>query len=217
MAANRPTPTPEVVAWLKKYEGNFSFYLSLRNQFEKEGWLSELQQTRIVEAMKREANQKSSGSTPQLREMANPTYPAGTVVEVKKWLAERIAKHFGLETAYRNLEIKRTFNESAKAVQVEIKLSPKIGCNCSVCGQKLDTEVSRATGIGPVCADRLGIRRATKSNAQEILKEIESRINSLPAYGPLWVPRSQIKGIVGADVAGESHWQEDEEYHGEGK
>lgn len=206
-----PTPTPELLEWLKAYKGNTSFYHSLYKQWLERGWLSALQQTRIGEAMEREIQARPDHKPFQPKEFVNPTYPNGTAVEVKKWLAERIAKDMGLEVAYRNIEILQTFNESAKAVQIQFKLSPKAGRRCSVCGNALDTDISRATGIGPVCAKRLHIARYTKGSAQEILKEIETRINALPSYGPLWVPRSQIKGIVGAEVAGEDHWSDNDE------
>lgn len=57
-----PTPFetahPTVVAWLKQYTGNFSFYVSLKEQFQRNGDLSERQIESIYKAIERDSGSK---------------------------------------------------------------------------------------------------------------------------------------------------------------
>ncbi len=48
------TAHPTVVAWLKAYKGNFDFYLSLRDQYDRRGDLSEKQTAAIYKAIARD-------------------------------------------------------------------------------------------------------------------------------------------------------------------
>lgn len=98
-----------------------------------------------------------------------------------------------IEYLYRNITINKVEAETAKAVRIRFEFYGGIGRNCHVCGASLDTEVSRACGIGPVCAKRMGLPRPNANNASIVLAQIEEIAGSFGEIGPVWVPKSCIE------------------------
>jgi hypothetical protein len=125
----------------------------------------------------------------------------GQRIEIKAWIARRLAADLGREFFFRNLEVTTVHNETAKAFQVSVKFVAQIVTSCHVCGRDLDTDVSRATGIGPVCADKIGLPRPTLVTAQETLASIDALCNQIGAVGPIWIPKSQIKSMISENNA----------------
>lgn len=93
---------------------------------------------------------------------------------------------------FRNLKVEEVSGETARAYQVKVSFSSRAFVCCNVCGRPLDNAISRATGIGPVCADKLGIPRPTLETAEETLKHLDSIAASQGSIGPFWLPKSQM-------------------------
>lgn len=184
---------PDVVAWLESYKGNFEFYLSVRDQYQSRGELSDKQIAAIKRAIEKD-QQKSAPNQRVLEVMKNPTYKPGTVLEVKKSMARRLQEEYKMSHLFYILEVVNTFRETEKAIYVSVRLVPRFANNCMICGLTLENQVSRATGIGPICAKKTGIARYSIGDAQFVLKEIESKLPK--GERTMWVPRSTIKGIV---------------------
>lgn len=117
----------------------------------------------------------------------------GQAFEIKTWLAKALQKQLDMKFFLRNLEVVEVLSETPKAYMVKIQFVSKIACNCHVCGRPLDTEVSRAVGIGPVCAVKIGLIRPTLNDAQSTINELEALCRTIGTIGPVWVPKSQIK------------------------
>lgn len=66
---------------------------------------------------------------------------------------------------------------------------------CAVCGRVLDNDISRASGIGPICAGKMGLPRPTRENANEILKQLEEKTKNMAPIERKWIPKSQMKII----------------------
>lgn len=64
------TAHPAVVTWLKNYQGNFPFYLSLKSQYEQRGDLSEKQVASIYNAIERETGKVIERAPADLLEKA---------------------------------------------------------------------------------------------------------------------------------------------------
>jgi hypothetical protein len=177
----------QIVTFLKNNQWS-DFYRSVLAQYESKGQLSPRQIECIENAMIRAANRQSVG----LKEYS---IQPGAIVEVKAWIARRLQADNEMPYFFRNLEVVEIKNETAKAYQLTVKFVSKIVTSCHICGKDLDTDISRATGIGPVCADRLGIRRPTLETAHETLQAIDALCRNLGIIGPLWIPKSQIKTV----------------------
>lgn len=179
-------PNQDVLNFLRS-NGWSSFYASLLNQFEAKGYLS----PRQIESVEKAILKKSQ--PPQQREF---TIKIGQRVEVKAWIARRLAADLSLDFFFRNVEVVEVINETYKAYQLKVKFVSQIVTSCHICGRDLDTEISRATGIGPVCADKMGLPRPTLATAQDTLAAIDALCVKIGSVGPIWIPKSQIKGSV---------------------
>lgn len=196
---------PDVVAWLKNYRGDFAFYLSVRDQYEGRGTLSPKQVEAIKRAIARDqkpardpqatAPQAATPAVPQKMDQSKATYAPGTVLQLKKFFATKLQQEIGMSHLFVNVEIVETIRETAKAIQATIRFSARYSTTCSCCGRVLDNQVSRATGIGPICADKMGISQYSLENAQAVLKELESKLQQL-GQKTVWIPRSGIKQVV---------------------
>jgi hypothetical protein len=181
---------PEI-EWIAAYRGTNNFLLSLQAQAEREG-LSPNQITRVQENMQRE-----QPTFPTFRPIvATPQQPPqlrnGDQIEVKHFIAERIAQDAKAPVAFRNFEVVEMLRESAKAIQVRVRMASKIASSCHLCGQPLDTEISRASGVGPVCAEKLGFKRPKLTDAADILAKLDKMAQDFGIIGPVWIPKSQI-------------------------
>lgn len=183
------THTPEI-QWLLNYQGTFPFYLSLRQQFESRGTLSDKQIEALTRAVQRDEKPSVDRATPT----ETRTLRAGDGLEIRAWLARSIAAEFNHELAFRNLRITAVHRETAMAWQVSFRYVSKICNNCHLCGKELDTEISRACGVGPTCAKKLGFKRATLADAGKILEAMEAAASSIGELGPRWLPKSQACG-----------------------
>lgn len=178
-------PSTEVKAWLENYEGDFPFYLSLKNQLNARGVLSLKQIEAVERAISRESAPKRVFNPEDCR------FKAGDVVEIKTWLAKKLAEQNDVVVFFRNLKIVEVHNATAKAMLVSVAFHSDVCTSCHVCGRTLTNDFSRATGIGPVCLERLGIEVENF--------DIEATIAQMEIYAKergnfkIWLPFSQIK------------------------
>ena len=139
------------------------------------------------------------------REINPPTEPTGievsSFIEVKKWYAGIVKDELNLGFMFRNWRVKKIYRETQKAVLVDAEAFGGILTSCGVCGRKLDNKISKATGIGPICAEKIGLERPTMENAKEIVEELEKKVKALKPITKKWIPKSQIsKGVE--DIVG---------------
>lgn len=116
------------------------------------------------------------------------------VVELKKWYARTLKESLGNEIIYRNIKITKKYAETSRAVLVDFEFFGGISVSCGCCGLPLDNEISKACGIGPVCATKIGLPRPTMENAKEILVKLNEKMKELKNVEKIWIPKSQIKG-----------------------
>lgn len=161
-----------------------SFYASCLAQYHANGMLSPRQVECIQAAML-----KASQPAPRRESILK----VGQRFEIKAWLARRLATELNLKTFFRNLEVIEVIRETNKAIQVKVRFVSQIVTNCHICGRALDHDISRATGIGPICAVKIGLPRPTMATAQDTLKAIDELCATIGSIGPIWVPKSQIK------------------------
>lgn len=120
----------------------------------------------------------------------------GQIFEVSKWYAQRFKENNNTQYTFRNLEILKVHSETPRAYLVDAKFFSGIASSCGVCGRGLDNDTSRATGIGPICASKLGLPRPTMETAKLVVAELEKLSEAQGVFHQVWVPKSQIKSIV---------------------
>jgi len=120
----------------------------------------------------------------------------GKILEVSKWYAGVFKENNNTKYAFRNLKILKVYRETEKALQVDAKFYGGIASRCGCCGRELNNDISRATGIGPVCAMKIGLPRPTMDSAKEIVAKLESMSEAQGTFKGVWIPKSQIKEII---------------------
>jgi hypothetical protein len=192
---------PEI-DWIAVYNGTNSFLLSVQAQYRKDGGLSPAQINRIQENMRQEQPVFQGIVPPRPYPAPRPQFSVkpGDQLEIKHFVAQRIAQEQDIRLtpespaviAFRNIEVVEVLRESEKAIQVRIRYISKIASHCHLCGMALDTEISRACGIGPTCAGKLGFKRPKVADAAAILAKMEEVAQRIGVIGPVWLPKSQI-------------------------
>jgi len=123
----------------------------------------------------------------------NFTFVPGDQLELGGGFVRNIKRELEMEIFFCNVEVVEVLAETFKAVRARIKFVSKIAESCHMCGRSLDDEVSKATGVGPICIKRLGIKKASVENAHLIIAELDRLVEHLGVTGPFWIPKSQIK------------------------
>lgn len=169
---------------VRVYNGQNSFMLSLRSNLNRWGKLSPKQ----LAAAEKFLAPKPAPKTEDF------TYKAGDKINITKWLSRTLAKQNNMEYFFRNLVVEECHAESIKAIQVSFRFDSEVTSSCHCCGRGLDNEISKATGVGPVCAKKyLKMKRVSMDNAQEILDKIEEEARSAGVFKSIWIPKSQLR------------------------
>lgn len=177
-----------VYSAITNYQGYNGFMLSLKRQLMIKGTLSVRQLTC--------AGQFFGLKTETISETPNSktfSFNKGDKITIKKWFANQQAKGLKLRIFFRNLIIEEVISETNKAIQVKVSFNSKITTYCHCCGLNLDNEVSKAMGIGPVCAKKyFGFKKVSLTDAMAVLTKIEEEAKIAGVIGPIWIPKSQI-------------------------
>lgn len=174
----------DVVAWLRAYSGTFEFYVSLKMQLAAKGKLSPKQIDSVRRAIARD-EQKAIERVSQVF-----TLDAGDVLRVSKWLAHELARKAGLARPHFVVEVVRVEAETPKAYKLDVRLSAQRTSVCSICGIKLTNAESVTNGIGPICAEKVGVGYSGAS-----LEELAEKLKTTAVVNT-WVPKGAIKERV---------------------
>jgi hypothetical protein len=172
------------VSFLSSKAQSNPFFKSLLNQWETKNRLSDKQIICITRAMSKEGLIKGADLN---------TFKNGALITISKTIANKKAEEFNMAYFFRNLVVVETHRETFKAVQLTVKFQSDITTTCHICGRNLSCEVSKATGIGPVCAEKLGFKRPTLKDSVKILQSVEKLVKQVGDIGPLWIPKYSIK------------------------
>lgn len=187
-----------VIQFLFDNQSWSDFYASLVASFNKYGRLTDRQYECAQRGMEKANARKAAPSvTVDNAPKKEFSIKVGQVIEIKTWLANKFKEEAKMDFFLRNLEIVEVLDETARAYQVQVRFVSKIVKNCCACGKALDNEISKATGIGPTCAKKIGLSRPSLNDAQKTIIELEALCVKIGLIGPLWIPKSQIKLIDG--------------------
>lgn len=106
--------------------------------------------------------------------------------------ARRIKKSNDFEFAPTTITITKFHGQTNKAILVSGTLTEGHAGVCKCCGSTLTGEISKATGLGPVCSEKLSIRYIKNISELAVYKKrLQRRINEIGEL-KFWVPKSQI-------------------------
>lgn len=174
--------------WFKP-ETDLANFKALSQELESENVLvafsSSLESTNALIKARRESRQ------PALVEH----FLTNKVVEMTKWYATKFQEQHETKFAFRNLKILKVKVETERAFLVDVEFFGGISNSCGCCGKRLTDRFSVATGIGPICAERLGIPRITDLEQAHLVIEQMGRIcREAGVFKEVWIPKSQIRG-----------------------
>ena len=173
----------EAIDFIKNYNGSNNFFNSLKDFYSKNGKLTDGQ----AKAVCRSISPKNS-------------FKIGQQIEIKKWLANSLAKENDLNFFFRNLKIEAVYRETEKAINVDVSFFSEIAVNCHCCGRALTDEISQAVGVGPICIKKyLGINKPNIKDVEVIRAAITAKANDVGIVKSLWIPKSQIKEVDNAN------------------
>jgi Family of unknown function (DUF6011) len=187
--------TQNIYSLISNYNGYSNFIKSLRSQLNYKGNLS----PRQLECATQFFNAATSPAVaPQTEDKPFPvpqtfSKAKGDVMTIRKHFANKKAKELGYKVFFRTVVVEEVLAETPRAIQVKVSFSSKLSTYCVCCGLNLDTEVSKATGVGAVCAKKyLGIKRVTLADAPMVLARIEEETKALGITPAIWIPKSQM-------------------------
>ena len=172
----------EIVTQLKEYKGSFAFLVDLKGRVLKGKVLSPAQLNAAAKCL---ANANTPKPVQQSRAVSID-------IVVTKWYARALQRDQKLQFAPFTLTITEIHQESAKAVKATVKMTAGEVSVCRCCGAGLTDEKSQATGLGPVCAKKLGVKYITNLNDVARFKsDLQKRIEEIGSF-EVWIPRSQV-------------------------
>ena len=178
--------------WFKSAT-DLSAQKALSEELESEGVLvaftSSLESLRTLSRAMRE-------STREAREPEIAHRLTGSILEMSKWYATKFHEQHGTRFAFRNLKVLKVKAETPRAYLMEVEFFGGISSSCGCCGKALRDRFSIATGIGPVCAERLGIPRATEDQAHLVIEQMARICREAGTFREVWIPKSQIKNVT---------------------
>ena len=200
VAAPTPPPVSQLVRdYLeeKAKEGNW-FFASLNRQVQARGYLSRSQQKSTDLAMEKDGFLFKE-------KLETFTLPVGEKIEINRGLANKMKKKLKMMVFFSNLEVVQVLNENEHGYRANVRFVSGVCTNCHCCGKDLDTEVSRASGIGPTCAKKyFSIKRATMDMAQKILDLLDKYCLEVGVIENVWIPKDKIHARLGQAHAPDS-------------
>lgn len=178
----------EAYTWIKNYSGTFSFYLSLKEQYLRKGFLSEAQINSVFKAMTNETAYLLRKNSPQEGKVFS--LKNNSIILLSKFIGIQIASNAGLTKPFYLFEVVKVEAETEKAYKATLKMTAQRTSHCGQCGIRLTNEKSVAAGIGPICAERLGI-----PYGEDSLTELKKLLLTKKEVST-WIPKKCIKEII---------------------
>lgn len=144
-----PVGKETAAKWLESYTGTFPFVLSLKSQFKQWGKLSDKQWSAVDKCMV--ANSTPKG--PRVDLVPN----CSVDIVLKRFIAKRVSEEKKLKFSPFTYTVKTIKWNTLKAMGVVMSPNFSNVSVCRCCGKALTDWRSLATGVGAVCAKKMGI------------------------------------------------------------
>ena len=176
---------PAELRSILEYNGQTAFIVDLKTKYLTYRNLTDKQIQKGYEAVNRE-KAKNSQTTLNLKLVGN-------TIKLGRSIAEKIKEAKGLEFFPILVDVTEVMVMSDKAFKLKAKLTKENGGICRCCGRTLTDEMSRLTGIGPVCSAHIGVKHPeTKLDLPMYRERINNKIDEIGEF-EFWIPK---RGIV---------------------
>ena len=176
--------TPELKK-IAEYVGKNSFVLDIQSKLKEFGKLSVKQEEAAINQIQKEEDRSKT---------INLNIPIeGDTIKVGRKIGEQLKTTYNLNFNPILLDVKKVISMSPKAVKFLVKLTIKRGKVCTCCMKTLTDEFSMLTGLGKICATKIGVPYITDSSQAETFRlDYLKRVEEIGEM-EVWVPKSQIK------------------------
>ena len=168
-----------------EYNGELKFVHDIKGKFLKYHRLTEKQ----VEA----ANKAIYTETQKNSQVDLNVKLVGNTIKLGRNIAGDIKKEYNLDFHPILVDVTTVVTMSNKALKLKAKLTKENGGICRCCGKTLTDEMSRMTGLGPVCSKYVGVTHPTsKADLPMYRQQISDKIDEVGEF-EFWIPK---RGIV---------------------
>ena len=175
----------EVIKEVQNYEGTNSFMNSLKRGLKKYGSLTENQVSaaiRVIEGARRHEQAKQRVDIKLI----------GDTIKIGRKIALGIKEEYGLEFHPILIDVTGVTGVTDKALRVKGKLTKENGGICRCCAKTLTDDISKLTGIGPVCSKYVGEPHPVSIYQVDEYKErLSKKIDDIGEF-EFWIPKKAI-------------------------
>jgi hypothetical protein len=178
----------EVTKEVENYNGTNSFMNSLKKGLKKYGSLTDNQTSaaiRVIEGARRHE---------QAQKRMNITL-VGDTIKIGRKIALGIKEEYGLEFHPILIDVTAVTGMTDRALRIKGKLTKENGGICRCCAKTLTDDISKVTGIGPICSKYVGVphpRNLYDTNEIETYKKnMSEKIDSIGEF-EFWIPKKAI-------------------------
>ena len=179
--------------YLKVQEDKAQYWMKAINDIDANLFVFSSDSVRAVLPLLKEAIELDKTEAPKPKVGIIKHELTGRVLEMSKWFANILQENTTSPIKFRNIKIKAVKRETEKAYLMDIEYYSGVVSSCGCCGLPLTNDVSRMTGIGPICAGKLNMPRPTMKNAKQFMKDLDEKFKTLGTFKEVWIPKSQIK------------------------
>jgi hypothetical protein len=167
------------------YNGDNSFVKDIKNKLMTYGTLSHKQIQAVLNQIESEENKK--------RTMNVTISVVGKTIQLRRMMSIKLKEQYNLDFNPILIDVSKITAMSPKAIKVVGRLTSKRGKVCTCCMKTLTDEFSMLTGVGPTCAEKLGIKYIR--NANEAKRFRDDYLKRVEEIGDMefWIPTSQVK------------------------
>ena len=177
---------PEELKTILNYNGANEFVMKLKTQYETWRNLSDRQIAAGIRQIKKE---KSPARDINIS-LDNES------IKLKRGVALKLKSEYGLDFMPILVDLVKAVKISEKAVRVSVRMTEENGDVCRCCGLELTDPFSVLTGMGAICAKRLGVKYIKDPSEVNRFKiELRKRIEEVGEF-EFWLPKTQIKEYV---------------------
>lgn len=107
----------------------------------------------------------------------------GDTIKINRKVALKLKESMGIQFHPIVMDVTRVNGVQADNVTLKGKLTKSNGSICRCCGKTLKTDMSKITGLGPVCSKYLGVQHPKSSEEVESYKEmVEKKVEEIGEF-----------------------------------
>ena len=178
----------EVIKEVQNYEGTNNFMNSLKRGLKKYGTLTDNQTSAAIRVIEGARRHEQAQKRIDIKLV-------GDTIKIGRKIALGIKEEYGLEFHPILIDVTAVTAITDKALRLKGKLTKENGGVCRCCGKTLTDDVSKVTGIGPVCSKYVGVAHPRSAydtvEIENYKQEMSQKIDEIGEF-EFWIPKKSI-------------------------